>query len=170
MLLDGEAILAQFDALQRSAWRLETQPTYTIPREADSSARFLAGEPKPQGFNAKWEQRVRATVAAGKTIGRVRVVRRPLTDYTRKQLAWSIPGNINAGEDIRILDLTGKTLDLPDHDFWFFDDEKVVRLNFRPDGTLIDRELMESPDLTKYRHWQQAAVNASVPFEEYVRS
>jgi hypothetical protein len=62
VLLDGDAFAARLSDFQRSAWRLETQPSYAIPREAETFARFLAGEPKPDGFNAKWEERVRANV------------------------------------------------------------------------------------------------------------
>jgi hypothetical protein len=53
-----------------------------------------------------------------------------------------------AGEDIRVLDLTeGPGTDLPDHDFWMFDDSTVVKLLYRPDGTQIGRELVEDPDI-----------------------
>lgn len=170
MLLDGDAFTARLSGFERSAWRLETQPSYAIPREAETFTRFLAGEPKPEGFNAGWEARVRANVSAGKTMGRVRVVRKPLTDYTRSQLAWSIPGNIAAGEDIRILDLTEHAIDLPDQDFWLFDDSAVVHLNFHSDGTLKDRELVETPPVRQYLAWRELAVGNSVPFEDYVRA
>src|SRR5215470_7889621 len=42
---------------------------------------------------------------------RLKVVRRPFTEYTRFLFAWAIPGNVEAGEDYRILDLTEKSLD-----------------------------------------------------------
>ena len=103
-------------------------------------------------------------------MGRVRVLRQPVTDYARSQFAWSIPGNIAAGEDIRILDLTGQDLALPDQDFWLFDETTVVHLNFRPDGTLIDRERVENVDVTKYLEWRDIAIEHSVSFEEYDRT
>ncbi|UZJ29369.1 DUF6879 family protein [Streptomyces endophytica] len=167
MLLDGEPWAAMFQDFKRSAWRFEVQPTYTMPAEADSLARFLRGEPKPEGHNAKWHVTVRDAIKAGKTFGRVRVVRQPLTDYQRYQFAWGIPGNIKAGEDIRVLDLTDRDLDLPDQDFWMFDETTVVHLNYRPDGTQINRELIESPDLKKYLGWRDLALENAVPFGEY---
>lgn len=168
MLLDGEEWATYFENFKRSAWRLETQPTYTMPNEADLFVRFLAGEPKPDGFNFEWEARVRNNVTSGKAMGRVRVVRRPFSNYTLSQFSRSIPGNISAGEDIRILDLTNKDVELPNQDFWLFDESVVVHLNFRPDGTLQDRELVESPDLAKYLKWRDVAIVESVPFSEYV--
>jgi hypothetical protein len=91
-----------------------------------------------------------------------------LTDYQRYQFAWGIPGNIEAGEDIRILDLTEDDLALPDQDFWFFDDSVVVHLNFDPDGTLLNIEQLENPDLPKYLRWREVALEHAVTFSEYV--
>ncbi|MEU3756711.1 DUF6879 family protein [Streptomyces olivoreticuli] len=167
MLLDGEAWAALFRDFERSAWRLEVQPTYSMPAEADSLARFLRGEPKPADHNAKWHVTVRGAIEAGKSIGRARVVRKPLTEYQRYQFAWGIPGNIGAGEDIRILDLTDEELGLPDQDFWLFDETTVVHLNYRPDGTQINRELVQSPDLGKYLAWRDLALGHAVPFSDY---
>jgi hypothetical protein len=165
--LDGEAWQSYFRDYEHSAWRLEVQPTYAVPKEQPSIARFLAGEPKPADHNAAWHVTVGNNIAAGKTMGRVRVVRRPLTEYQRYQLAWGIPGNIDAGEDIRVLDLTERDLGLPDHDFWLFDEVTVVHLNFAPDGTLIDRELIEQPELGKYLHWRDIAIANSVKVEDF---
>lgn len=107
-------------------------------------------------------------IRAGKTMRRVRAVTRPLTDYTRWEFAWGFAYNVRAGEDIRILDVTGRPgLTLPDHDFWLFDDRHVVKLLYRPDGTQIGRELAERPDLGSYLTWRDAAWEQAVPFADY---
>lgn len=93
-----------------------------------------------------------------------------MTEYQRYQLDWGIPGNVEAGEDIRILDLTEVELDLPAHDFWLFDDSQVVDLNFNPDGTLLNVDRRENPDLEMYQRWQRAALEHAVPFGEYART
>ncbi|MBB5155003.1 DUF6879 family protein [Saccharopolyspora phatthalungensis] len=167
VLVAGERLRDRFTGCERSAWRFECQPTYTIAREQENLRRFRAGEPKPAGRNASWHARVRSLVSAGKIIGRVRTVRRPLSEYQRYQLAWGIPGNIEAGEDIRILDLADLDLDLPSHDFWLFDESLVVDLNFRPDGTLIDIDQREDPDLTQYLKWRDTALDNAVPLSEW---
>lgn len=52
----------------------------------------------------------------GKEVSRVHVLRSPLTDYLRYELA-AYPGNITAGESIGIIDLAERTVtSLPDHD------------------------------------------------------
>jgi hypothetical protein len=113
VLLDGDEWRRTFDAFQRDAWRFEAQPTYTMPKETENVARFLRGEPQPTDHNSRWHERVHDYVASGRSIGRVRIVRRPLTDYQRYQFAWGIPGNIQAGEAIRILNVTHDDYGLP---------------------------------------------------------
>lgn len=170
MLLDGDAWRRTFDAYEREAWRFEVQPTYTMPKETENVTRFLRGEPKPDDHNSRWHERVRGFTASGRTIGRVRVVRQPLTDYQRYQFAWGIPGNIKAGEDIRVLDVTRDDYGLPlsGTDWWMFDEARVVHLNFRPDGTQINRELFTG-DITPYMEWKRISLIYSVPFAEYVK-
>ncbi|MER5888566.1 DUF6879 family protein [Streptomyces sp. NPDC001941] len=170
MLLDGDEWGRYFDSFTHDAWRFEAQPTYTMPSEQENIARFLRGEPKPEAHNAGWHRDVRTYKATGRTIGRVRIVRQPLTDYQRYQFAWGIPGNIAAGEDIRVLDVTHDDHGLPltGRDWWMFDDARLVHLNFRPDGTQIDRATFDG-DLAPYREWRRVAVERSVSFAEYVK-
>ncbi|SDJ69328.1 hypothetical protein SAMN04487820_101319 [Actinopolyspora mzabensis] len=159
MLLDAEEFGRRFVECERSAWRFECQSTYNMSREQENLRLFRAGASKPEGHNSRWHERVRAFSAAGKTIGRVRTVRRPLSEYQRYQLAWGIPGNLDAGEDIRILDLTDLEFDLPPHDFWLFDESLVVELCFDSDGTLVTRQQLENPDLTRYLAWRDTALS-----------
>ncbi|MFD9218534.1 DUF6879 family protein [Streptomyces sp. NPDC060064] len=170
MHLDGDEWNRAFDSFTQDAWRFEAQPTYTMPQEAKSLARFLRGEAKPGDHNSRWHERVRAYVTSGRRIGRVRIVRQPLTDYQRYQFAWGIPGNIKAGEDIRVLDVTDQDYGLPlsGTDWWMFDGARVVHLNFRPDGTQINRETFEG-EIEPYQEWKRIALAGSVSFAEYVK-
>ncbi|GAA0934414.1 DUF6879 family protein [Nonomuraea longicatena] len=169
MLLDGDAWQSLFDSFKHDAFRLETQPTYTMPAEAERIARFRRGEPRPADHNAAWRKRVAGYVRAGRTIGRVRVIRHPLTEYQQYQFAWSIPGNIEAGEHIRVLDITDRDLGIPlDRDWWMLDGSAVVHLNFRSDGTQINRELIET-DVEPYHEWKRIAMEAAIPFEQYLK-
>jgi hypothetical protein len=169
VFLDGDEWRKFFDGFEREAFRFETQPKYTMPNEAASLEKFLRGEPKPMDHNSRWHERVRAYVDSGKWIGRVRVISQPLTDYQRYQLAWGIPGNVAAGEDIRILDVTDQDFDLPiGQDWWMFDESRAVHLNFRPDGTQINREVIDG-DIDSYRRWKRIAFEAAIPFAEYVK-
>ncbi|MEV6076972.1 DUF6879 family protein [Streptomyces sp. NPDC052069] len=168
MLLEGEEWQAYFREFQHSAFRLEVQPTYTMPAEAESVRSFLSGESVPPGFNASWHQTVQDHASSGRTMTRAKVVRRPLTDYGRYLFEWCIPGNVAAGEDYRIVDLTdGPDLGLPNQDFWLFDESIVVHLNYRADGTQSGRELIHNPDISAYLAWRDLALENSVPFRDY---
>ncbi|RZS32641.1 hypothetical protein EV193_11117 [Herbihabitans rhizosphaerae] len=76
------------------------------------------------------------------------------------------PGE-RAGEDYRILDLTEKSIDLPQQDFWLFDDSTVALLNFNDDGTLRNRELADPSELDKYRSLRDLALAKAASFLEY---
>ncbi|BAJ32364.1 hypothetical protein KSE_66050 [Kitasatospora setae KM-6054] len=155
--------------MERSAWRLETRPVYTMPQEAEAIRRFQEGRPVTAADTAAWTERLQGYRSTGRTVGRVHVVTRPLTDYLRFEFAhyWH---NVGAGEDVRILDLTDReNPGLPDQDFWLFDDSRVVLMNYRPDGTQISREVFEGDHRT-YVDWKRLAIAESVPFAEYMKS
>ena len=90
-------------------------------------------------------------------------------DYISYEFEWGFIYNVEAGEDIRVLDLTDQPgPGLPDHDFWLFDDQTVVQMLYRPDGTQIGRELLADPDLDTYLGYQDKAWCGSVPFGDYL--
>jgi hypothetical protein len=166
--LEGEAWSRYFRDFASSAFRLELHQVYTMPGEADELKRFQEGELPPPGYHYGWLDTVAEARKAGKTMRRVRVVTRPLTDYTRYEFVWGFVYNVAAGEDIRILDLTDQPgPGLPDHDFWLFDEATVVELLYNPDGTQIGRELVEHPDLERYLGWRDAVWELAVPFTDY---
>lgn len=167
MLLDAEGFGRRLRGFQRSAWRWECQQVYGFPAELEQVARFVAGEEKPEGYNAGWLESVRGIAESGRSIGRVRAIRQPLTDYVRCQLAWVTGDSVQAGEDIRLLDITEDDLGLPDHDFWLFE-ETVVRLNFSNNGALTSIEELEDPDLGQYLEWRDTALKHAVPYADYV--
>ena len=156
-----------FDEFAASAFRLEVRQTYTMPTEQPNLELFLAGGKKPAEHNAAWRGRIEAIVASGRTVQRAKLVRHPLTDYLRYQLAWGIPGNVAAGEDYRMVDITENDWGLPDQDFWLFDGTTVVHLDYHADGTFAGAELVEYPDLGKYHGWRNVALSHGVPFGEW---
>lgn len=153
---------------RHSAFRLETLPEYRVPHEAGERERYLAGEPIPEGYNAAWHTTIRKNAAAGATMQRVRVVRPPLTDYQRRQFDWGYPGNLQAGEDTRVLDgARADELGLPGWDFWFFDDEVVLRLNYEADGAYVGREILPHADPAEFRRYRELALDDATVFWTY---
>lgn len=172
MRLETEAWKRYFaePLFERSAFRFEAQPTYTMPREQDGIALWRTGVPQPADHNQAWRDRVRWHVSQGRSISRVRILWPPLTEYQRYSFEWGIPGNVAAGEDVRVLDLNDHPdlEPLPKLDWWMFDDQVVVRLDFNDDGTLAGHELVDDPDLGEYRRLRDLVSALAVPFTEYV--
>jgi hypothetical protein len=105
--LDGERWRTFFDAFQRTAFRLETYPSYDVTSEREEYEGFLSSGSLSIPDDDSWLTRVRRFRATGRWIGRVHIVRRPLTDYLRYEFAV-YRHTVGAGEDIRILDLTSQ--------------------------------------------------------------
>jgi len=170
VLLDPETFRKRLRGFARDAWRWECQQVYNFPAELEQVARYMAGESKPEGYNAQWQDNVRGIVDSGRSIGRVRAIRRPLSDYVRCQLDWIVPDSVRAGEDIRILDVTEDDPEAPRQDYWLFDGSLVVRLNFTEDGSLLNIEELEESDVSRYIEWMDAALSRAVPFAGYARA
>jgi len=164
-VLRGEEFGRLFESFERDAFRFETLATYDVEEEKEEFEKFLAGEPMPPEWSDNpW---VRAITSRGKAIARVHVLRSPLTDYLRYELA-AYPGNVAAGENIGIIDLSKQDVSgLPDHDFWLFDDSEVYRMFYAPDGKFEGAELLPADRLPEYRRYREIAQANAAPLEEY---
>jgi hypothetical protein len=136
-----------------------------VPQEEEAVQRFLAGEPVSHADTEAWTTRVRGYLASGRRVGRVHVLTRPLAPYLRFEFEH-YGHNVEAGEDVRILDLTDQgDPGLPKQDYWLFDDTRVVLMHYEQDGTQISREVFDG-DPQPYVRWKNMALDASIPFLE----
>jgi hypothetical protein len=151
---------------KQSAFRLEARQTYNVESEQADLAEFLAGKPKPDKRHEAWYSRIRESIAGGKIFTKVKILREPLTDYQRYSLAWAMPDSVAAGMEYRIIDITNREVDLPDLDFWLYDDATVVVLDFYEDDSPRGAELIET-GIDQYRRWRDIALKESIPLSEY---
>ena len=95
----------------RSAFRLETMQTYEVAADGTDYRRYLDGEPTwtPER-KQPWLDTLAAEAKRGLRRSRVRIVTRPVSDYTRYECEWGYAPNVAAGEDVRILDLGERDL------------------------------------------------------------
>ncbi len=166
-----ELLAEQFRTFTRSAWRLETRDSYTVPAEQVSLATYLATGELDLAYSQLWFDSVRAATAVGRSYARVRVYPEPLTDYLRFEFAVA-PFNIDAGEDIRVMPRpTAVALGLPDYDYWLFDDQRVVLMRFDDSTGLVAVDVLTDPDtVSQHRVWRELAWSHARRFETYSSS
>ncbi|MQS13952.1 hypothetical protein F7Q99_17160 [Streptomyces kaniharaensis] len=164
-MLKGEDFGRLFETFERTAFRLETLAVYDVDEEREEFADFLAGKGLPPDCcDNPW---VRAMTGLGKQVARVHVLRSPLSDYLRYELA-AYPGNVKAGESIGIIDTARQEVaGLPDHDFWLFDDARVYRMHYTDSGQFIGAELLPDDRLNEYQQYRDIALAHAVSFAEY---
>jgi hypothetical protein len=167
--LVGEDFDRLFTTFRRTAFRLETRDHYALFEEASSYQNFLAGKPYDLRWHQNWLAGIRDMAASGRRMRRVRLVSEPPTDYQRFELTVT-PTNLEAGEDIRVLPRSlAAGLDLPDYDFWLFDDTWLGIMHFDDDDTFQGMEITEEPTAVMAHHaaWDRARRYA-VPYTEYI--
>jgi hypothetical protein len=154
-----------FDGFRHSAFRLEARQVYDD--EAEPLRCFLEGEPKPpMPGKARWVSRVTAARDAGKIMARVHYVREPLTPYLRYEFGWSYPPNVEAGEDIRIVNKG----EAPDRDFWLFDSRYLLWLDYDSEGRMTGAELEDDPaEVVRANYVRDAAMHAGILFADYLK-
>jgi hypothetical protein len=152
----------------RTAFRLETLDAYVSASDGGDVDRYLRGDPEPDPERkGRWLAQLRAEREQGRVRQRVHVFRGPLTGYLRYECEWGYAPNYQAGEDIRILDLTERPrppgLDV-DHDFWVVDDQDVIRMHYDQDGRFIGAEVLAPAAIPRYQATRDAALAAAEPF------
>lgn len=158
-------------AFRVSAFRLETRDHYALDYEQAEFDQFLAGSPEPPpevSWWRPWLDRIGAFTAAGKTIGRVRVISDPPSDYQRWEI-WAAPWHAAAGEQIGYLSREraegiGLSVAL---DWWLLDDERLILMYFTGSGEIDHKELITDPGtVARHRAWRDLAVRNATPAEE----
>lgn len=151
-----------------TAFRLETLDTYTSASDGGDVARYLAGEPAPDPERKeRWLSQLRAERAQGRIRQRVHVLASPIGPYLRYECEWGYAPNVEAGEDVRILDLAERprppALDV-DHDFWLINDQHAYRMHYDASGRFTAAEVAGPGDLPRYLAARDAALAAAEPF------
>ncbi|WP_434740572.1 DUF6879 family protein [Micromonospora sp. SH-82] len=169
--LDDDGFNRLFRDFRYTAYRLETLQRYDVSYEQDEFARFLAGETRGEfpGI-AAWCDTVRAAVSVGKRMHRVHVVTEPLSDYVRFECGWAYEHTVEAGEDVRLIVLTGRDwpADLPHHDYWLFDSSQLVAMHYDEEGRFVSGEVTTDPEkIVQANRWRDAAVSVSIPYRRY---
>ncbi|MFE2353487.1 DUF6879 family protein [Streptomyces parvulus] len=167
-LIDLEEFGRLFHHFEHSAWHLETRRGYASDREDEGYAVFQDTGVAPMDLDSDWCQNITAQTAAGKYVGRVRVVDQPPTDGQRFLLSYA-RCNAATGEDARTVWRAGaERVRLPAEDFWLFDSRLVAILRFDDQDVLHDVEIITEPaEVLRYCQIRDAAVHASIPYDAF---
>jgi hypothetical protein len=164
----GPEFARLFTDVQQSWFRLETLQRYDAAYERDDFAAFLRGEPITND-PGPWQAMIREHVAAGRDLVRVHVVEEPLSDYIRYELAAYVP-NVDAGEQVRLIPVQRGTwpADVPRHDYWLFDDNRLWLMDYNPAGAFEAAKLVDDPSaIEQHRRWRDTAIASSIPLADY---
>ncbi len=132
---------------------------------------FLSGQPLPPPRQGKQDDLalIAALRQAGRYVGRLHVVDRPLSDYIRYELAVYAE-NVAAGEDVLIADrsLHPELADLRE-DFALFDAETVILFDYDAEGRVRGYQIADDPGTVGRCAEQYArAAGAAVPLAEFM--
>ncbi len=138
-----------FRAASSSAWHMEMRDSYT-PGDPDWLDWQAGRRFDPADRWSSWSYLVRATVARGVSVRRVRIVSEPVSDYIRFEYDVTEGHNIAAGEEVRWLPRhKAAGLLVPVSDFWVFDSQVVLWNHFAGDGSWVGEEQGDDPALAK---------------------
>lgn len=145
---------------------METRDQYKSPTEEVALRQFTAGEQPDMEWFTNWLTMIRGATVAGRQFRRVRVVTRPLTDYSRFGIFCSGYTN-QAGEDIRYLDRAAAA-GLPDYDYWLFDSRTLVRMHFDEEENFLGGEVVDDAAvIVQHNYWRDAAWHIATRRDEF---
>jgi hypothetical protein len=129
-MMDAAALGAILRGAEHDLFRLETLDFYEPDREGYE--RWLAGDGLDEDSLAPWWDRLRAEKDRGLHRRWVRALRRPLSRYLAYECEL-YARNVQAGADIRILDLTGSASYI-DRDYWMVDGNEFLAMYYGHGG------------------------------------
>jgi hypothetical protein len=160
-----------FARFNESAFRLETLPHYLVDEESRAFALYLEGRPFPERKHEEWLSLVSNAVRKGKLITRVHAIVPVLTPYLRFELEWFYPYNVEAGEDVRILeddDPQALFAEAPFCDFWIFDDTVAVKMEYDAEGRFLRPSRVPEDQIEGYRQSRAVSLDHALPLATYL--
>ena len=156
-----------FTAFRHTAFRLELLDLYSVPEEESVLKQFLSGSTKPpDDFNKDWIKILSAATSAGKKFERVRLVREPIHDYLKFEVAWGYAKNIEAGEGVSVIHYGQmpyfKTVVPIFNDFWLFDDSHCYLMEYDFLGHFLGVRKLPSQHVDQYVDLKKEALSKAV--------
>jgi hypothetical protein len=167
----AEERMALFENFQKSAFRLETLDQYVVADEWPQFQAYLLGDESKNSRNKEWTDYIHSQTEQGKTIERIHVIPRELTDYLKFEIDWAYRYSQHAGEKISFvyrdaLPISLKSLELPD--FWLFDDSACLVQRYNGAGTWQGSDFLRSESgIHTLRHVRDVLLPISFPLDQH---
>ncbi|MDR2125652.1 MAG: hypothetical protein LBP63_02315 [Prevotellaceae bacterium] len=144
-----------FETFSLCAYRLEVLPKYSIynTNEFFEYKKFIKGKTIESFANQDWLDSLSHWGKKGKSIERIRVIPKILTDYFKYEFLWCYPKNIEYGENIRFVlydYFVSVCADNVLNDFWGFDKENVILLMYNDKFEYENCKQLPKKDVTLY--------------------
>lgn len=162
--------LRTFDDFRSQVFRMEALNFYDSKGERAALENFRENRPQDPSWLEPWAERVRSARDRGALFRRVHVVDEPLSEYLVFEMTCAYPSNARAGEDIGILPrAVAKELEVPDEDYWLFDDDRTGVMVYGDDGALRHVEVTTDPVVVgEYVRRREAVLAHAVPLHRYM--
>jgi len=164
-------VIGLYQGIKRRALRLETRQRYAVPWEDEGMAAWRRGEPEPVTPQMeRTMEALRLVTESRRTVGRVRFVELPFTEYTQREFEVAYPRLTDAGEEIHVLDRAlHPEFDHVREDFVVFDDTSVMWYRYTAEDILTGYEYSEEPDVVRECVALAEQVRATaVPYREFL--
>ncbi|MES2216232.1 MAG: DUF6879 family protein [Patescibacteria group bacterium] len=150
---------------EKSVFRYEGLQDYSAEDGEESIKHFIeTGELNIHSTDTEWWQMIKEKNDAGVKTCRVRMVKRPLNDYTKWELALHKESAEFSGEDIRIIEEAPLgTIKKDLSDFYLIESTHLFILKYGPKGKYLGSVLIEdNKKVDEYVKYSQELIKNSV--------
>lgn len=170
MRLDEQALDEFTDEFEHDAFRQETLTAYDVASDGGDFDFWLAGKPGPSpDVVGPWGNWIGIQCKRGASVRRVRVLHDEPSDYLRFEIDWIYHANAEAGERIKILDLTERPRPpgFIDREFWMLDGLRAVLMAYDEHGRFLHGDTVEGEAAEVIRQARDAAWEAAEPLTSW---
>jgi hypothetical protein len=148
--------------------RIQTLDRYGVVSDDEDYQGYVNGAPAPRSpYREPWFEQLRAERAAGQLRRNLHVVRTPLNPYLSYACEWGYAYNVQAGQDVRILDVAEQPAAewlFHTGDYWVVEHQHVVLCRYDNAGQPQGLIQVEASGAGGYISAAEMAWRLGVPF------
>ena len=158
-----------FDYLKsarKSLFRFEALQEFDVPEEKVAVKEYNEIGRVDFASMKEWFEFIEKKNSEGVWTGRVRLVKLPVNDYTKMELACHRETAKHGDKIEVIVEKEFDKLGVSEKDFWLIDDERVLLMNYDLGWKYLGFDVLEE-GVRKYVEWKKLLIENSVPVEGF---